>query len=136
MDKRFECKYCGTTETFIRPRPDTIHGFEICCKQCTKHITWAGKPRNRIKHEKRPPCPSPDDLNIDWCQICLLPKAFLGALETLHTHHIDDNPQNCERSNLIVVCSSCHKLIEHQRTYRYNHYIRLFKDSENEQPNA
>ena len=131
--KSLDCPYCGKVETWIRPRPDTIHGYEICCIKCNKHISWAGKPKNKEKLNKRPPCPSPEDLKIDWCQICLLPKHFLGELETLHTHHLDDNPQNNERLNLLVVCTSCHKLIEHQRTYRYNQYIRLFEVKENEQ---
>lgn len=125
--KEIKCPYCETKESWIRPRPDTIHGFEICCKFCNKHIGWAGKPKNEIKNEKRPPCPSPENLKIDWCQLCLLPLHFLGEHETLHTHHIDDNPQNNDRSNFLVVCTSCHKLIEHERTYRYNHYIRIFK---------
>jgi hypothetical protein len=120
-----KCKYCGEVETFIRPRPDTIHGYEVCCFECNAHIGWAGKPKNDKKHEERPPCPSPEDLEIDWCQMCLLPKNMLGENETLHTHHIDDEPKNNERLNLFVVCTSCHTLIHHQRTYRYNHYIKL-----------
>ena len=118
-----ECPYCGPVETWVRPRPDTIHGFEVCCKQCNKHIAWAGKPENKEKNEKRPPCPSPADLSIQYCQICLLKKEDLGHLETLHTHHIDDDPKNNDRLNLMVVCTSCHALIGHQRTYRYSHQM-------------
>ena len=118
------CRYCGEVETWVRERPDTVHGYEVCCKECNLHIAWAGKPESREKIIKRPSCKTPDELEIDWCQLCLLPKHTLGAYETLHTHHIDDNPQNNDRLNIMVVCTSCHKLIEHQRTYRYNHYVR------------
>jgi 5-methylcytosine-specific restriction endonuclease McrA len=61
---------------------------------------------------------------VNICQMCLLEKEHLGYAETLETHHIDNNSQNNERSNLQIVCTSCHKLIHHQRTYRYNHYVR------------
>lgn len=66
----------------------------------------------------------PLDLWIDICQMCLLAYDHLGYSEVLETHHIDDNPQNNDRLNLFVACTSCHKLIHHQRTYRYTHYMR------------
>jgi hypothetical protein len=100
-----------------------LHGHRYVCKDC-RYTCWGGKIKNKDRIEKRPPCPSPADLNINWCQMCLLDKSDLGYAETLETNHIDDNPQNCDRLNLLVVCSSCHKLIHHQRTYRYNHYVR------------
>jgi len=100
-----------------------IHGHRYVCNDCG-YTCWGGKLKNKVAIEKRPPCPSPLDLNIQYCQMCLLEIENLGYSEALDTHHIDDNPQNNERLNLQVVCTSCHKLIHHQRTYRYSHYVR------------
>jgi len=116
---RFECGSKNITETTF----NEIHGHRYVCNDCG-YTCWGGKLKNKQKIEKRPPCPTPSDLGIDWCQMCLLKATDLGYAETLDTHHIDDNPQNNERLNLHIVCTSCHKLIHHQRIYRYNHYVR------------
>jgi len=39
----------------------------------------------------------------------------------LETHHIDNDPANNDRLNLLVVCIACHKLIHWARTYIRNH---------------
>ena len=31
------------------------------------------------------------------------------AIHTLTVHHLDHVPQNCDRSNLIALCSVCHR---------------------------
>ena len=100
-----------------------IHGHRYVCGDCG-YTCWGGRLKIRDKNIKRPKCPTPEDLGVDYCQICLLPRESLGYAETLETHHIDDEPANNDRINLLVVCTSCHSLINHQRTYRYNHYIR------------
>lgn len=119
-----ECPYCGPVETLIRPRPDTPHYAEEICERCTKHISWVPKPKNEEKLDKRPKYPSPANLGIDYCQICLLPKDNLFPSETLETHHINGNAKDREKTNFLVVCTSCHSLINHQRTYRMRHYLK------------
>lgn len=116
------CRYCGPVETFIRERPDTPHGGEMCCVICSAHIKWVAKEKNKAKLEKRPPCPSPDDLKIDRCQLCRRPRTMLGNHETLEIHHLDGDTTNIERINLLVVCSKHHKLIHHEITYLFDHY--------------
>lgn len=119
--KLTECDKCGSPN-IIEDNFSPIHGFWYICEDC-HYRCWGGRLKNKEKNEKRPPCPTPRDLWIDKCQMCLLPYDSLGYSEVLETHHIDDNPQNNERLNLLVVCTSCHKLIHHQRTYRCNHYL-------------
>jgi len=119
---------CGS-ENITNTSFSEIHGYRYVCLDCG-YTCWGGKLKNKEKIEKRPPCPSASDLNINYCQMCLLESNNLGYAETLETHHIDDQPKNNERSNLHIVCTSCHKLIHHQRTYRYNHYVRRISNGQ------
>lgn len=119
-----ECRYCGPSETWIRLRPDTPHHSELCCKNCNRHIRWLPKEKNLEKLAKRPHYPSPEKLEIHYCQICLLPRKNLLPSETLETHHVNGNPKDTAKLNFLVVCSSCHSLINHQRTYRMRHYLK------------
>jgi hypothetical protein len=116
------CDKCKSTK-IKEENFSEIHGYWYGCLNCGYHC-WGGRLKNKIKNEKRPPCPAPRDLGIDACQMCLLAYDHLGYSEVLETHHIDDNPQNNDRLNLFVACTSCHKLIHHQRNYRYTHYMR------------
>ncbi len=44
------------------------------------------------------------------CQIC-------GNNKALHVHHIDYNKNNCNPSNLITLCHSCHAKTNNRRAY-------------------
>jgi hypothetical protein len=44
---------------------------------------------------------------------------FCHKHEHLNVHHIDENPKNCEFTNLVTVCKSCHgKLHNGRKTMR------------------
>jgi hypothetical protein len=118
------CK-CGSYDYVILPRPDTVHGFEKRCNICKEFLGWAGKPENKEKREKRPPYPTPEELNIDYCQFCRRTKSELNELETLHTHHLNGNPTDNSRLNLIVFCTCCHTLCHHEILYHHDHRKRL-----------
>ena len=115
------CDMCGS-KNIIAESFSEIHGHWYVCRACD-YKCWGGRKKNEARNGKRPPCPSPRDLCVDACQMCLLKREDLGYAETLETHHLDDAPTNNERTNLFVVCSSCHSLIHHQRTYRFNHFM-------------
>lgn len=115
------CRNCNeNVEVNIIPRPDTPHAGEIKCAVCGRFLGWKKKEKNEGKRAKQ--VHSPESLQIDFCQVCLLPKQHLGVNETLDIHHIDDDPENNDRLNILVACTACHKLIHHQRTYR-NHQV-------------
>lgn len=115
------CKYCSSdVNYYVKPRPDTPHEAEIRCGLCHCFLGWKRKEKNEGK--RLPQVHSPESVGIDYCEICLLHRKHLGMNETLDIHHIDDNPENNERINISVVCTGCHKLIHHQRTYR-NHQV-------------
>jgi len=97
------------------------HYAKAVCPECDCYLYMIAKPKNKEKLEKRPNgCPSPDKLEIDFCQVCLRHKEKLGK-GYLETHHIDDDPTNNDRLNLQVVCIACHKWIHWTRTYLKNH---------------
>jgi hypothetical protein len=116
------CKKCQweIQEPDIIPRPDTPHAGEMRCPTCQSFLGWVKKEKNEGKRGPRKY--SPSDLNIDYCQLCRIKQINLGDQETLDIHHLDGDPENNERLNFLVLCTSCHKLIHHQITYR-NHFI-------------
>jgi hypothetical protein len=93
------------------------HFSQVRCPGCDHFFGFRDKPKNDPKLEKRPNgCPTPKDLGINYCQVCLRPKEKVKR-EYLCTHHQDDDPTNNVRENLQVVCIACHKLIAWTRAY-------------------
>lgn len=118
------CRYCGEVETWTRPRPDTPAHAEELCKICNAHIKWVPKPKNKDKREKRPCYPRPEQLGINYCQICLLPKVNLLTNEVLETHHVNGDSTDRSSLNFLVVCTACHSVINWLRTYRMRHHLK------------
>lgn len=50
------------------------------------------------------------------CQKCKIKK------DKLECHHIDGNRKNNEKENLIVICSSCHKILEYELGRRIKNF--------------
>jgi uncharacterized CHY-type Zn-finger protein len=125
------CKNCEHEITpDIEPRESGPHEAALRCPLCGWFLGWKAKEKNQPKLDKRPNnCPTPTDLEIDYCQICLRPRTWLGQHETLETHHIDDDPAHNERSNYLVVCTACHKLVAWTRLYVNTHLRRFFETS-------
>jgi predicted RNA-binding Zn-ribbon protein involved in translation (DUF1610 family) len=100
-----------------------IHGNRYVCKDCG-FTCWGGKIKNKVKNDKRPPCPTPSELRIGYCQICLVSREYLLHGETLETHHIDDDPKNNDPLNLQVFCSQHHRLVHHIRKHYGEAYLK------------
>ena len=116
------CKNCWkeveAVETLCITGP---HYAQARCPECDTFLYFVAKPKNEEKLAKRPNgCPSPEALEIDYCQICLRHRSKIGRGH-LSTHHVDDDPTNNDRLNLQVVCIACHKWIHWSRTYLKNH---------------
>lgn len=121
------CKKCECeTQHIEHPRPDTPHGNELRCSECNSFWGWQKKPKNNGKRPANKYLPA--DLGIDHCQMCMRPKKRLMTNEVLISHHVHEigkgGPDIPE--NIWVVCSSCHHLIHHQRTYLNEHYASLW----------
>jgi 5-methylcytosine-specific restriction endonuclease McrA len=56
--------------------------------------------------------------------MCLRHVDRLGSHGALQVHHVVEIQNGGEdtKENIWVVCTSCHKLIHHQRTYLNNHF--------------
>lgn len=123
------CRRCRKEVVpYLNPRPDTPHYAEYKCPDCQGFINWVAKPDNQKKLDKRPNgCPTPEDLDIEICQVCLRPREWLGQNETLETHHIDDEPTHNDRLNLLVVCTACHKFINWIRIYFNKHLQGMYE---------
>lgn len=122
------CKACDAeTQHTFKPRPDTPHDGEYRCNDCGKFWGWKPKEKNSVK---RPPNKhTPESLCIDHCQLCMRSKKRLVTNETLAVHHVKEiqhgGPDLPE--NIWVLCTSCHALVHHQRTYLNEHHAALWE---------
>jgi hypothetical protein len=102
-----------------------MHGNWYWCHNCNRGF-WGGRLKNEEKNKKRPPYPSPAELEIDSCEICQRDKNLLGYAETLETHHKDGHPTNNDRLNLWVLCTECHDLVHLIRKHRKVNFLMKF----------
>lgn len=54
------------------------------------------------------PCPDDDDYDSDYARAARELKALGLTRIILQNHHIDQNPSNCDESNLVTLCQFCH----------------------------
>lgn len=54
------------------------------------------------------PYPDDDDYDSDYARAARELKALGLTRIILQTHHIDQNPSNCDESNLVALCQFCH----------------------------
>ena len=126
------CKYCA--KEFDKPEiraSETIHaGGSQHCPYCQKFLGWARKENNIDKRPKNRLLP--EDLGIDYCEICLRKKHRLGKNETLDSHHKIEiqNGGLDGKENILVVCTHCHSLIRHVRCYMNDHFGDLWEEYE------
>jgi len=123
------CKACDAERQHVlTDRPDTPHGGgEWRCHDCGRHHSWAKKEKNEGKREKNKH--TPESLEIDFCQMCGRKRNRLVTNETLEVHHVHEiakgGPDTPE--NIWVLCTSCHSLVHHQRTYLNYHHAALWE---------
>lgn len=124
------CKQCNAdVPYYVKARPDTPHaGGAMHCAVCDRFLGWKKKEDNSQRRPKNRYLP--EDLNIDFCQLCRRPKDRLGTNETLTSHHVieiqEHGPDVPE--NIWVLCTSCHTLVHHQRTYLRDHTRELWEN--------
>lgn len=131
--------------------PNYRHGKSLVChycKECNKEISYAtsefgyGYCRSCWQLGERNTAfidgtskIYPEEFNIELkrkirkrdnytCQECDLKEEehLLRVNFPLSVHHIDYNKQNCEESNLILLCSSCHTKTNFHRDFWENKY--------------
>lgn len=133
MEKREE-RYCNSckqhVETIVTVLNEGPHHARENCVLCGRFVAFSKKPENGEKRGKNKYLPK--DLGINYCQMCLRPENRLGSRGILESHHVieissggPDLPEN-----IWVICTSCHKLINHQRTYLNIHLKDLYSINE------
>ena len=121
----FDCKWCNATqiEPIVEETPDTPHFAKLICPECNRFIDWMGMPQNKDKRGKSSKF-TPESLEIDYCEFCLRPQEMLGRNETLDIHHkmpVEFGGEDTQ-SNILVLCTYCHKTAHQRHTYLYKHY--------------
>jgi len=112
------CKHCGSYSGRFTPTPETVHYGKSVCYDCGGFIDWVKNPESNSRPASHKNLVNRFDL--PYCEICLTPRELLPGRQVLEAHHIipfKDGGTD-ERSNIMIVCTECHTLIEHRRTYK------------------
>jgi len=98
------------------------HESKMVCPLCSGFLGWGRKEKNIDKRGKNKVTPS--DHGIEYCQLCLRHKNKLGKFETLEIHHVIEINKHGEdiKENTWLLCTCCHKLTHHLRTYLNDHF--------------
>ena len=118
-----ECPRCKEP---IKPlfieTPDTPHYGKEVCPNCEGWLRWISKPENQSK--RAPTKYTAESLEITACEFCLRSREMLGKNETLDVHHkmpIDLGGEDVE-TNILVLCTYCHKTAHQRHIYLYEHF--------------
>lgn len=125
------CKKCNIEiSARFEPTPNLIHDGKLICPLCDSFLGWKKKEKNEGKRERNKYTPA--KLGINYCQLCMRSRERLGINETLVPHHIKEIQDDGEDvpENIWVVCTACHSLIHHQRTYLNNHTAPIWEKYE------
>lgn len=123
-------KWCPECQAEVVPtvieRPQGPHEADIRCPTCERHLGFKPKAKNIEKLEKRPEKPTAEQLGVAHCELCRRDLYRLGK-GWLEVHHLDGEPRNNERVNLLVVCVMCHRQIHLMQTYVNNHLTEYYE---------
>jgi ribosomal protein L34E len=117
------CPSCGGTDGEITLRNDK-HYADLTCLDCGRHIKFVGNPDKNRRPESHKKIAR--KYSQGYCQLCLRKENELPPRESLEGHHVIEfqDGGGDTKDNTWVVCTSCHVLIHHQRTY-LGHYKSL-----------
>ena len=126
------CRFCSADGPHaVTPRND-MHGTDVRCIECGRHLGFGGKPDSEKTAAKRPA--NQRDLvakfSRGFCEMCGVGADELPSLEKLEAHHVARYAAGGEptRENIWIVCTPCHRLIEWRRTYM-SHWIQPLADA-------
>ncbi len=116
--KKRHCNHCNAlVDTVIEVLSKGTHYGKENCAVCGNYVAFAKKPKNEGKRGSSRH--SPDSLNITICQMCQRPANRLGSRGVLSVHHVEEiqHGGTDDPDNIWILCTSCHRLVHHQRTY-------------------
>lgn len=107
--ERVLCKQCGfrEAEKIGKSRKTGEQLYRSVCQTCNKN-RW-GFEDTRTSRDKSPwkTLSMKIRQEVGKCERCDFTPEHLGQLDV---DHIDGNPDNNDRINLMVLCSNCHRL--------------------------
>ena len=128
-EKQHWCPHCEQNvkvEIWEGGAEGTPHFAKAVCPKCRAFMPdlWIKKPENDEKRGKSSRY-TPTRLNLSSCEICGRERSFLGKYETLDIHHKTPVSKGGldEPSNLLVLCTACHRMAHWLRTYLNDHHI-------------
>ena len=131
IPKKRHCNHCrADVETVVEVLSSSPHYGKETCVICGRFTAFTKKPENNQKREKGKY--KPIDLGISNCQLCQRQGHRLGSRGVLEIHHVIEIQHGGQDipGNIWVLCTSCHKLIHHQRTYLNSHMKGYFTYSD------
>lgn len=116
------CRNCNRTgpHSVVLMTTGPHYAKAVC--ECGRFVDWVSKPETDATKHKRPKQHTDlvNQFSKGYCDLCGFDKSQLPYSETLHAHHVarysEDGPAT--RENTWILCTACHALVEHQRTYR------------------
>ena len=130
-DKPETCRYCDITDVIEVLTPELKHYAKSMCRGCGSFINWVSKPDSDKTKRPAKHLRLVEKHGDGWCEMCLISVEDLPDGETLEAHHITPyqkggHSEGHERENIWIVCTRCHRIIEHERTYT-GHWIKFIK---------
>ncbi len=116
------CRLCNAPgPQTVTLRTSGVHYAEVRCVKCKQHLGFQSKPDSDPTKYKRPKAHTDlvKQFSKGYCEMCMRPQADLPKGETLEAQHVVEfqNGGSCEKENIWIVCTGCHRLIHWRRTY-------------------
>ena len=104
------------------------HYKKKVCAECGKFLGFQSKPDQNKSKRPAGHTTLVQKYEQGYCELCLRAKESLPPNQCLEAHHVIPYQFGGEssRENIWIVCTPCHKIIEHYRIY-LGHYGGQFK---------
>ena len=119
----YTCGSCNSKRQFRILGPHKGgHYARINCADCGGFIKWEADPSKK-KISRKGQAKLVDKFSQGYCESCLRLSDELPSPQTIEAHHIIpvEAGGGNNKDNIQIVCTPCHRLIHHQRTY-LGHY--------------
>ncbi len=128
LEHRELCRHCGYEGPHtVTPATTGVHHAKVCCAACRRMLRWLPKPDSDPTKYRRPQ-QHRDLVNAygeGFCEMCLRSSAELPKGQTLEAQHVREYQHGGEnsRENIWIVCTACHRMIHHIRTYHGHNQV-------------
>jgi len=120
---RQDCSRCGYLNGLaeFQLTPEVKHYGKLLCPSCGAFWRWVAKPDGDQTKYKRPKKHKElvKQFGNGFCEMCLTEEGKLPANQSLEGHHVIPyrSGGSCEKDNVWILCTRCHRQVELIRTY-------------------